>query len=356
MGKEVVAYDVAFDRSQYKNQSLEAKDSMRDAYTKRQIETHIGERFNVLLSESRYNIYSGTIFAENMTEPFLDMMIRGRDYRKIHGDPIDHPREEAEVEGFRKIQQELGRHDASVGSMMVSISPPGQNGSIYTHNFYDIFTLKQDEKGSYIQARRYSSSLSTTEYLQKVWELQPDAQEAFLWASDAHFLAHPLFFEPGVMDADGIHRALHKEHSYMSQGEFARILQECKPFIEEYINSLKNYPDDEERHTHRFQAILNKADRVAAGEVKQYVDYEAFLMDVYRLGKQEVRYVDTGCGPSGKKQNPFSVSEFGIRSNDESESEHSYNCPKCGKEYADETAKAPEERTKECSCGFKFNC
>lgn len=325
MGKEVVAYDVSFDRKVYKNPSSELDGQMLDAYTRRQVETHIGERFNVVLSTSRYNIQEGTIFAEDMHEPFLDMMVRGRDYRKLHGDPIDHLREEAEVEGFRKVQDTLV--NAQTGSMMLSISPPGREGSIYTHNFYDIFTVKQDQKGKYIEARRYSSSLSVPEYLQKLWDLRPDAKEAFLWASDAHLLSHPVFISDKTMNADFVHRQLHKDHQTMSEVEFSRIVNECKPFIDEYIKSLRNDPENDKRHEHLFRATLNKADEAAEGKEIYYKDHEAFLMDMHRLGKQEVRYVDTGCGPSGTKKNPFSVVEFGDA---DKYGSLDVECPSCG--------------------------
>src|SRR5690606_6830339 len=98
-------------------------------------------------------------------EPFMNMLIRGRDYRREHGKPIDHSREDAEVEGFAKIEQTLCSPDTAVGTMMISISPPGEKGSSYTHNFYDIFTLAPDKQGDrYIEARRYSSALSNEEY------------------------------------------------------------------------------------------------------------------------------------------------------------------------------------------------
>ncbi len=40
----------------------------------------------------------------------------------------------------------------------------------------------------------------------------------------------------------------------------------------------------------------------------------------------------------------------------ESSVDNHYHCTQCNKKYADETNKKSSERTKKCSCGFKFNC
>ena len=142
--KRLVAYEPKFDRQAYS----EATDKEKlDAYTKKQLETHLGERFNVLLSQTRFEIRNKEIYGENTQEPFMDMLQRGAKYRRENGNPVDFDREEAEVIGFSKIQTKLTDEDTKIGAMMLSISPPGKEESVYKHNFYDVFTLKQDEKG-----------------------------------------------------------------------------------------------------------------------------------------------------------------------------------------------------------------
>lgn len=374
-----LAYRPEFDRQEYVTLSKfkesdpfeyeKAREEL-DTRTRRQLETLLGERFNVKLSTTRYEIKDGKIFGENSDEPFIDVLKRGRDYRKLYGNPVDHDRENAEFDGFSKIQDVLCVKDAQLDTVIVSVSPPGEKGSDYQHNFYDVFALRADEKGKYIEARRYSSALSNSEYVQKLKELKPDL-EISEDANDAYFLANPVKIEANSQSVleDRIHQHFHKEHEYMSEEDFRSVIGGCSGFIAEYTKTLAMDPRDERTQVLILNAILNRADyildrmredkEITVGRIRSsegysvridssmYKAYVPTREELYMLGTQPVRQVNTGCGGSGgfslesslKSNNsyvissnaqvssgPFSVGDFGISS----ERTLKCNCPSCG--------------------------
>lgn len=340
MIERVVAYEPQFDRKAY--ESLEVKNKERlDAYTKRQLETHLGERFNVLLSETRYEINEGKIFGENTNEPFMQMLERGIEYRKQHGNSVDFEREEAEVIGFRKVEQKLTKNDAEIGTMLLSVSPPGEEDSIYKHNFYDVFTLKEDKKGRFIEAVRYSSSLTIEEYQDKLKPLK----EFEDIPKDSDFLKEPILVDKNLFKtSDEVHSYLHKNHEFITKEEFDQLISIVSPLITSYVNTMSEKPFDNNLQLLTYNAILNKADvaikivksKDEENQMEKYINQSRFStkMDIFMLGRQPVRVTSTGCGASGGfsvSQNlnttasPFSVSEFGVKN----KQEEWFSCPKC---------------------------
>lgn len=336
--KQVVAYEPKFDRQAYS----EVTDKERlDAYTKKQLETHLGERFNVLLSQTRFEIRNKEIYGENTQEPFMGVLQRGVKYRRENGNPVDFEREEAEVTGFSKIQTKLADEKTKTGAMMLSISPPGKEDSIYKHNFYDVFTLKQDEKGKYIEGIRYSSSLTTEEYIEKLKPIK-DFQNK---PEDVDFLKDPIAIDATLFeDSDSIHKYFHKEHEYITKAEFDKIIEITTPLITSYINTLSDKPFDENLQLLTYNAILNKADIALTATksndqdiMKNYSLQSNFALkaEIFSLGRQPVRVVASGCGSSGgfavrnmvnASSLPFSVSEFAMKKGEEKEW---FSCPKC---------------------------
>lgn len=335
MQERAIAYQPSFDREAYFIVSSEKKRNL-DFYTRRQLETHLGERFNVLLSKTRYEIRNGEIYGENTTEPFLTMIARGVEYRKRYGDGTDMQREQAEFDGFTAIQNKLAGPNSKAGTMMLSISPPGGEKSSYRHNFYDIFTLKEEDGERYIEARRYSSVLTIEETAQRLSGagLMLEAAEV----SPEYFLSHPIEIEqskPGFADADDVHKFLHKEHQYISNEEFREIIRICTPLITSYINTLSDDPIDTRMQLLTFNAIMNKADMVMVNVGSRnkgpYIDSFIFggrKEEILRLGSMPVREVVTGCGasggfslPNGSNMSPFRVSEYASR--------EWFTCPKC---------------------------
>ena len=335
MVERAIAYQPSFDREAYLSVPSERKRNL-DLYTRRQLETHLGERFNVLLSKTRFEIRNGEIYGENTSEPFLVMVGRGVEHRKKYGDGTDMPREQAELDGFTAIQNKLANPDSKAGTMMLSVSPPGGEKSSYRHNFYDIFTLKEEDGERYIEARRYTSALTIEETAQRLSSagLMPEAAEV----SAEYFLSHPIEIEQpksGFASADNVHKLLHIEHQYVSDEEFREIIRICTPLITSYINTLSDSPIDIRMQLLTFNAIMNKADMAMAnvrnGSKSSYVDSFVFRgreEEILKLGSMPVREVATGCGasggfslPNGSNMSPFRVSEYGSR--------EWFTCPKC---------------------------
>lgn len=287
------AYTLEFDRRP--NQSPD--------FIRRQLETHIGERFNVLLSRTNYEIKDGRVFAEGETEPFISVLRRGRDHRRIHGNPADRSREDAEVMGFEKIDKILSHEETPSGAMVLSISPQGQIDSSYQHNFYDIFTKKEN----HVEARRYSSALSYSEYINFLRELGfvvPGNADA------AFFLSNPIRIKDArFRDADELHRFLHRDHEFTTEEEFERIKKAAQSEIRDYSYDPTPF---------NFNRALNKAD-IVGGLREEAIEVE--------LGFLPVRKVMTGCGASGgaRLESPFSVSEFG----EDKYGSLNFKCPHC---------------------------
>ena len=288
---------------------FDLKPDLSPLFIKRQLETHIGERFNVLLSRTRYEIREGKIFGEGENEPFVNSLIRGRDYRRVHGNPIDRDREQAEVVGFEKTETITTDPQTPEDTKIISFSQRGEEGSAYQHNFYDIFTKRVDERGAYIETRRYSSALSLQDcakfYLEMGFEGVGEV------GNDVFFLSNPIVIDdPRFKTADDIHSYLHRDHEFMPVEEFERILSRAEPKILKYAYNRTRY---------NLNDALNTAD-VEAGILK--IDVQDIA-----LGLIPVRQVMTGCGAScGVK----SVSEFGIKvRNYKFETEGT--CRTCGK-------------------------
>lgn len=364
-GSKVVQYEWAFDRKSYsqlatlrKDHEYARKREQLDTYTIRQLETAVGERFNVLLSKTQYRIKDNVIYPEYIDEPFMRMLIRGREYRRIHGNPDDFEREQAEVDGMAKIQGILCDPKTPLGTIMLSISSPGGEKSIYKHNFYDIFTLKEHEGRRFIEARRYSSGLSIEEYGSVVSLLSQD-YSGVNQQSDVYFLSHPIRVDG--FTADILHKSFYRSHEYVSEDAFAEILAYCRPFIHAYIQALTEEPYNEKRQVLTYRAILNSADerwtQIKHG-IENVISYRwrqiksqsefAFIptaQHIYALGSRPVREVSAGCGfsgggtlnsfgdiswslPKNAGKYPFSVSEFAPELNDEYGSRE-FVCPSC---------------------------
>ncbi len=330
--------------------------------------THIGERFNVLSSEYRLEIKDGEIWAENGIEPIMAMIKRGRDRRKLLGSK-DTEREDAEVIGFEKIQEVLTNPNIQPGTMMLSISPAGKKGSIYQHNFYDMFVLREEEGKRFIQARRYSSGLSNKEYVE-TYGLLTGKGVLMTNPLDAYFLAHPIRINGSTPDI--LHKFLHREHQFMDRGEFEEIIKVCTPLIVSYINTLCDNPFDKKMQLLTYNAILNKADnpleedpeeKRKGGEWIVFPSNDKYDVhrEIYRLGYKKVRETTTGCGISAgfnadnpfetpyekmMKSSPYSVIEFGDINNKNKKEEvvDTMDCVTCP--FCKETVNAKITKTK----------
>lgn len=258
---ELLQYDIRHDQ-QEKDVRFLAK----------QLETHLKERFNVLLSTVEYGIKNGHLVRLGAEEPFVETIKRGRDFiQKIDPRPMDIPRENAEPIGFEKIDSFLSDPATPINSKMLSISPKGEDGSKYQHNFYDIFTLKEKNGERYVELSRYSSGLTRREYAKRLGldtNSPPEAQD---------FLANPIKSESQITP-EQIHEALHVNHKYMDPIDFEKVW--TSSFVQFYVRRYES-----NRDARSFNAVLNAADQ--AWENKSYQDYK-----IYKPSYRETRFLE----------------------------------------------------------------
>ncbi len=316
MAKELLQYNIDYDRHESDSEFL-----------KTQIQTHLKERFNTLISTVEYEIIDEHLVRPGKTEPFINSIKRGRDIiQSLSLNTVDFDREDAEVRGFEeKIDPFLSNPQTSLGSKILSISLKGEEGSKYQHNFYDIFTLKARNGKRYVEMSRYSSVLTAQDYSLRL-DLYPKNP-----LSAAQFLANPILINNVFITAEQIHQELHEKHEYMESSDFDEIwkIVRYSTFVERYLRN---------RDAHSFNAILNFADEVWENEKRReqgdgnidYSNYVPSYNEVRYFEEKEVRQVATGCpGKSGANANdnsPWSVSEF--------DSDYSFDkpgpCKRCG--------------------------
>lgn len=366
--QEIVAYDHSFDFKAYEElrklpyeQMLVEKERL-DAYTDKQLQTILAERLNVLTNTFYYDMKDGQIWGQDMNEPALNSYKRGRDYRRIHGNPIDFSREDAEITGFQKVEEMLRD-----GKSVLSISPQGEKGSIYQHNFYDVFMWKDGK----IEAKRFSSGLKIEDY-KKILGISGEFK-------DSDFLASPIDVTGVFETAEEVHEFFHKDHEFTDTSFFINVIIPSTDQLRgEAIQAI--FDGDEYKFALRFNGMFNRSDDLAAerkrnpGQVVFVSSRNLSEKEIIELGEREVEKKEVGCGTSsGAKlvkpmltelveEAKFSVKEFADQNK---ECEHCkqttidkhYHCPGCKAKFASEIDIAPENRTPECGgCGFKFGC
>lgn len=317
-----LAYNPSFDRRDFRSldpYDLTEKERLA-SYIDKQIDTHLGERFNVLQSTVTYDIRDGQIFGQDTKEPFLDVIKKG----------VKTEREQAELEGFEKIQ-DFFVAEAKEGDMMLSISPPGGE---YLHNFYDVFTLKKGEKGKFIEMNRFSSALTISDYQEKLKPFKTFAETP----QESDFLKKPILVNKALFPKpEDLHRYLHKNHEFLTNEQFEIVKKSVQGLKRSYIDSLSQ---TEEMQFITLNAIYNQADiSLQAQKEGNGVLYElqSFFkvptkQEIYILGMQPVRIVQTPCGASGGFSigGAKEVMNSPFRIFDKSKDEQKwFSCPKC---------------------------
>ncbi|OGH24264.1 MAG: hypothetical protein A3B47_04000 [Candidatus Levybacteria bacterium RIFCSPLOWO2_01_FULL_39_24] len=307
-----------------------------------QLKTHLGERFNVLLSIIEYGIKNGHLVRSGKEEPFIQSIIRGRDaIQALDPREVDFARENAEIIGFQKIDPFLSDPETPIDSKMLSISPEGEQGSKYQHNFYDIFTLKEVRGQRYVELTRYSSGLSRRDYARRLNLGMQDPK-----AED--FLANPIK-APQNLSPEEISKLLHIEHECMDSLEFEKIIKSA--YVQYCMERYGENPTPK-----AFKAVLNAADEIIYGN--KFRDYSTYIptnADLRYLEDKKVRQAGGQCpGKSGADldNSPFSVSEFGF--SDDKFGSREFECPECGKT----NIRPKDELLKNCQhCGSnKVSC
>lgn len=379
-GSAALTYEPALDREVYRElqrhrlehtQAYQEVLSGLNTYTKFQVETFIGERLNVGLSHFRYDIRfneqgQGILHGQGMDEPLIPMIARGRDTRSFVGEDIDRPRQEAEVIQFQKIQGVLGDAKTPFGTTILSFSPPGKEGSAYSHNFYDVFVLRQDEqtKERFVEARRYASGLSLEESLKKTEVLKPGYTQDLSEETpvDAYIISRPIVLGEGheLFDRpDELHRSLQADPKAMSYEDFQQKVVGDSLFGEmvgEYLQVLEDNPQNEQLLDRILNAVMNRADEVAGLRNATRVQTLArrhgshpmppipLIDHINQYGTQQVRSTTTGCGASGGfgqesrfggygtsripgNMSPFKSSD--VASGEDNYGKRTFDCPEC---------------------------
>lgn len=361
MGSRLLTYEPALDREVYKTlnnfrnegTAYEHARNNLNGYTAFQVETFVGERLNVGLSSFRYDLKDGQLYGQGMDEPLLAMIQRGRDCRDVLADDVDKPRQDAEMVQFAKIQDVFGNSETPVGTTIVSISPPGGEGSAYSHNFYDVFVLSEDAKTNerFVAGHRYAADLGLEEYKVKVEELVPDYFAEYKNEPiDSYFLSHPLVLDtnsPLSGAPEKVHANFHNGHEFLSTEDFGEVKQAIAGLVVSYVNTLCDTPENVQYLNLTLNAIINKADHVAERlRRKELLPMEnraaqrdetphGVHAEIMKLGKQKVREVSTGCGSSSgfdtentlaSNLSSFNATDFGK----DNFGSRSFNCPECG--------------------------
>lgn len=332
--EQLFQYDISFDR-----------DEKDPRFISLQVETLLRERFKVLVSKVEYEIVDGHLVRPRTKEPFINSIKRGRDLiQRLKYNPVDIDREDAEVIGFGDtIDPFMSDPNTPLGSKVLSISPKGDEGSKYEHNFYDIFILKELNGERYVELSRYSSALTRKDYAKR---LGLDSQNP---PTAAEFLAHPIRIRDVVITPEQIHEALHIDHEYMAPSDFEEVWKAVQPFVRRYVYN---------RDARSFNAIINFADEVCENKNRreigqEYRDYKGYIpsySEIRRLEERKVKQVSGYCpGKSGADINnsPFSVSDLANLEPDKY-GERTFECPSCGKI----NIRSKDELVKECQhCG-----
>jgi len=357
MPERALAYDPNFDTvNHYQLQISETEISLEEftrlqdqlnSRIRRNLETNLGERFNVELSQVSYQLdQNGNLKNPDHDEPFLEIVKRGQRYRQSIGSK-ETEREKAEVIGFQHVQELLQTTDDRRQTTVIVISPRGSESSAYQHNFFDIYekSLPLDEDSPcLITMTRFTSQLSYEEFWKVAKYVDPSLPQP-LRPTDAYFLSHPLTTD---MPHEEILGKFNPKKDTMPLGEYQKLIEACTPLIITYINALENNPNSSEIRQ-IYNAILNFADHISlSGSDPANEGDPRFTCTVNvqstinQFGSLPVRQVTTGCGiqsgfsPVTSYQlpvtgfSPFSVSEFGLTIDGCSEcggSANHFHCP-----------------------------
>ena len=364
--RQILGYEPLFDIQAYQNltaienllspQEFSSRKTQLDALTRKNLETMLGERFNVEISRVNYQIRNNQLISPLHNEPFLDVIRRGQSYRQQNGS-CETERELAEIESFEIVQHLLLQNpktrpgleqdgsslkDLALDRKVVVISPRGNKSSAYQHNFIDVYSRVGDQ----VTMCRYTSSATYEQFRVAAGQI-----DAFCQLPpnpiDADFLKTPLVTYKNIEE---ILDLIPPDEGIITQQELEEINSFCAQIIINYVNN-PSYQT--------FNALLNFADHIAKGPkgsdplLDQPVKPFEIAQVISHFANLPTRQVSAGCGlqsgfmstatsqllalrslgegGSMVKFSPFSVSDFAFSSQiNNSEDTSDFPCPRCG--------------------------
>lgn len=325
MSERILGYNPYFDIKDSRSTASENLPQLKTR-TRHNLETMLGERFNVEISRVKYFIENGLLKNEDHNEPFLEIVQRGQKYRESVGSR-EVVREKAEVEGFEKIQELITNPDFPTERKIVVISPKGPQDSAYQHNFVDIYSKS---KNSQVELSRITCKFSHAQFREAAETIDPFSGLPEN-PTDADFLKNPLVT---YKSHEEIRQTFAPEEDIMLYEEYQKLIEACAPIIISYINnpSLQTY-----------NALLNYADEITRGHTIQSGHQLHPLPNLQEtidfFSGLPVRTVKAGCGNQIGFGN-YSVSEFAF-----GEDEYGtlkIHCEECGATYQRDQGKLEE--------------
>ncbi|MBI3341774.1 hypothetical protein HY024_01495 [Candidatus Curtissbacteria bacterium] len=317
-------YEVLFDFGAYKElqnlkpflepEEYQRKREQLDARTKNNLLTTLMERFNVQVSQVRYEMVNGKLKSPDHDDPMEDVIVRGQQYRLRNGNPIDRPREVAEVINFQKRQEALKRG----AKTNVYISPRGADGTDYIHHFFGTDEVQAD--GS-ILTSIYTLKIPHHELLEAIQKLnrnyaKPQPGEPF----DAFVIRNSIADVP----IEKVLSVLHQDESSMPLSEFGvKVEIPTRELRDFYIKRAAEGATEQELSAIR-KSMLKLAD-LSTGKDTFTLDNANALADIQTLTRahgvqaiiallatQQLRNVPTNCGIQESTTSAWSVGEFGF--------------------------------------------
>lgn len=333
------------------------------------LKSEIRERFCALEYQTAYSLQNGRLVNIHHDEPFSEIIKRGADYRRQNGS-TDQIRELAELTGFERIEQIFAQGNEP--NTVVSISPKGKKGSVYHHNFFDVF---QKQEGSQVTMTRFTSTASYQDFQKGIQKLNPATPQPII-ASDAYFLAHPI---ETTATLDEILETIELDNNAMAKEFVESIIEKCMPLILAYVHNPAEIT---------YRAAVNFAD-ILAGKTKFsssviHAPSTPVILDpienqipdqigddkktlrwnqvssascqlpaaIDYLASLPVRQVATGCGisASASKDSPvsseiWSVSDYGF--GEDQYGTRKIQCEECGATYQRDSGKL-EKNCRKC--------
>lgn len=382
-------YNPVLERAAFEQLQTEEEKEQFKFYEIKQIETALRERFHVATSTVIYDIDgNGKLRSRDMpNQAFEDVLTMGIEYYQ-QVNFRDVPRMEQERVGFLKIQEVFTDPDASLDLKAEVVSGPGLvERTIFQDNFLDRYELLEDQLTGrrIVQMTRFASDLSYEQAEKTITTSKPDYFDGKEGPVDEWLLANPIF--------EGSSGVLIQRKNALKEETFQKIIQGSSDSIHYLVDRICESMLIPEKVALALNTVLNETDYIWEGlvNIKDRVisitsKVVNRIMPIFRtieekvnwFGYQAVRAVAAGCGLSGGFSIGSSIkglvgSLFGGLTNlfssgskegiggmcgkcGENTSDNHYHCPQCPAKYADETNKAPEARTKQCSCGFQFGC